>query len=217
MSFKKIKFFYSSLVTIVSLVGFVPVAHAFTGKPATVPTNYQIEGVTGPNLEIVNGYVQLSFVFHNIFIEGGAVIPIPKYPGSSIQVGPDFFSNGTLLVLTVAISDFLGNTTPLPSQALPGGRPLPSIASGALPAIAIAIPQLANTVLYFGPKVIGFFFPLKSLDTAGTILTFRFYDKSGKNSGILSVVGADTNGKNAGILVLLDTARLGITGNVPMI
>jgi hypothetical protein len=173
--------------------------------------NPSIDGITGPDVELVNGRLILSMVFNNISVDGGATIPIPKYPNSSVQVGPDFMSAGTLLVLTVSVTDFLGDKgTMFDPQTLPGGRPLPSVAAGKLPAIAIQVPQLFNSVFYVGPEVLGFFVPFNKLDLAGSILTFRFHNKAGEAIGILGLVGSDASGKNAGILAMMRADLLGI-------
>lgn len=173
--------------------------------------NPQIEGVVGPDVELVNGRLVLSMVFNNVAIDGGATIPIPKYPNSSLQVGPDFQSNGTLLVLTISVTDFIGDKgQSMNPQTLPGGRPIPSVASGVMPALALRIPQLFNSVLYVGPEVIGFFVPFKKLDLAGSIVSFRFYNKNQEPVGILSLVGSDAQGENAGILAMMRADLLGI-------
>lgn len=176
-------------------------------------SNPTIDGVDGPHVSYVNGTVILSMTFQNIAIDGGATIPIPKYPNSTIQVGPDFQSGGTLLSLTVNATDFLGNQGKgLDPQTLPGGRALPGVAAGSLPAIAVQIPKLANTVLYFGPQVIGFFVPFSKLDLAGSIITYRFHNAAGEAVGNISLVGSDANGANAGLLMLMDPSLLGLKG-----
>ena len=181
------------------------------GGTGATGSNPAISGVVGPDVEVVNGRVLLSMVFQNININGGATIPIPKYPNSSLQVGPDFQSSGTLLVLTIAVTDFLGNNgTTLDPQALPGGRPLPSVSAGVLPAIAIQVPQLFNTVFYIGPQILGFFVPFGQLNLAGSIVSFRFFDKTNKPVGILALVGSDQNNKHAGILAMIRADLLGI-------
>lgn len=173
--------------------------------------NTKIEGITGPDVELVNGRLVLSMVFNNLSIDGGATIPIPKYPNSSVQIGPDFMSSGTLLVLTVNVTDFIKDQgTFFDPQTLPGGRPLPSVAAGKLPAVAVQVPQLFNSVLYVGPEVLGFFVPFQGLDLAGSIVTFRFHNKAGEPVGILGLVGSDAQGKNAGILALMRADLLGI-------
>lgn len=173
--------------------------------------NTEIAGIVGPDVEVVNGRLVLSMVFKDLAIDGGATIPIPKYPNSSVQVGPDFQSAGTLLVLTVGVTDFLGDKgQAFNPQTLPGGRPLPSVASGSMPAVALQIPQLFNTVFYVGPEVIGFFVPFNQLDLQGAMLSFRFHNKAGEAIGILALVGADTAGQNAGILAMMRADLLGI-------
>jgi hypothetical protein len=174
-------------------------------------SNTVIEGMTGPDVEMVNGKVMLTMVFKDVFIDGGVTIPIPKYPQSTLQVGPDFASNGTLVSLVINAADYLGNQgSGLDPQTLPGGRPLPGVAAGSMPAVALNVPQLWNSVLYVGPEVIGFFVPFQKLNMAGAIVSFRFYDKSNKAVGLVSLVGADANGQNAGVLAMMNSGLLGI-------
>lgn len=173
--------------------------------------NTEIAGIGGPDVEVVNGRLVLSMVFKDIQIDGGATIPIPKYPNSSIQVGPDFQSSGTLLVLTVSVTDFLGDKgTMFDPQTLPGGRLIPGIAAGVVPAVAIQVPKLMNMVFYVGPQVIGAFMPFKKLDMQGAIVSFRFYNKAGEPVGMLSLVGQDAQGLNGGILAMIRADLAGI-------
>lgn len=167
--------------------------------------NPEIAGVKGPNVELVDGRFLLSMAFTNLSADAGITIPIPNYPNSSLSIGPDFETDGMLVVLTVSVADFvnIGDRGASP-QKLPGGRPLPGVSAGQLPAIALRVPELLNSTLYVGPKVLGFFVPFKQLDLAGQILTFRFHDKSGVRVGNISLVGQDENRQNAGILVLIN-------------
>ncbi len=183
------------------------------GKTCKDPSkcNTEIAGMVGPDVEVVNGRLVLSMVFKDIHIDGGATIPIPKYPNSSVQVGPDFQSSGTLLVLTVSVTDFLGDKgTFFDPKTLPGGRPIPGIAAGVIPAVAIQVPQLLNMVFYVGPEVIGVFVPFKKLEMQGAIVSFRFYNKAGEPVGMLSLVGQDAQGLNAGILAMIRADLAGI-------
>ena len=167
--------------------------------------NPEIAGVKGPNVELIDGRFLLSMAFANINVAGGITIPIPKYPNSSLSIGPDFETDGMLVVLTVAVEDFVNiGDRGLDPQKLPGGRPLPGVGAGQLPAIALRIPEILNSVLYVGPKVLGFFVPFKKLDLAGQILSFRFHDKAGVRVGNISLVGQDANKENGGILVLIN-------------
>lgn len=173
--------------------------------------NPVITGVTGPNVEVVNGRLILNMTFNDITTEGTATIPIPKYPNSSIMVASDFQTGGTLIVVTVAVSDFLSDKgTMFDPQTLPGGRPIPGVAAGVIPAIAIQVPTLMNMVFYVGPEVIGVFVPFKKLDMQGAILNFRFYNKDKKPVGMLSLVGQDAQGLNGGILAMIRADLAGI-------
>lgn len=168
--------------------------------------NPEIDGVVGPNVEFAGEFMVLSMVFTTLNLEGGLSIPIPKHPNSSLAIGPDFQSNGTLLTLSISVRDFDNGSFLDPTQ-LPGGRPLPGVADGQLPAVAVQVPQLFNTVFYVGPKMLGFFVPTDFLNldvVQGAILTFKFYSNEGKRVGNVSLVGADTQSKNAGILVLIN-------------
>ena len=205
MKFVQLKKFAGASLAVLMAITLTACGGAGSGK------NPVIQGVTGPDVEVVNGRLVLSMVFQNIHIDGGATIPIPKYPNSSVQVGPDFQSAGTLLVLTISVTDFLGDKgTFFNPQTLPGGRPLPGIAAGVIPAVAIQVPQLMNMVFYVGPEVLGVFVPFNKLDLQGAIVSFRFYNKAGDPVGMLSLVGSDAGGKNAGILAMVRADLAGI-------
>lgn len=173
--------------------------------------NVNIPGLVGPNVELVNGYVLLKMVFADLSADVGVTIPIPKYPNSSIQIGPDFQSAGTLFVLAVSTKDFLndrGNGFK-ENLTLPGGRPLPGVGSGTLPGVAIVIPQLLNSTFYVGREVIGLFVPFE-FRSGGITGSYRFYDGAKKPIGILALVGEDANRKNSGLLALMRADLLGI-------
>ena len=167
--------------------------------------NPEIVGINGPTVELIDGRFIMSMTFENLKFDGGITLPIPKYPNSSLAIGPDFESDGMLLVFTVAIEDFVsvgGNG--LNPQKLPGGRPLPGVASGQFPAIALKVPQVFDTIFYVGPKMMGLFVPFEKLNLNGGILSFRFHDKDGVKVGTVSLVGQDIEKKNAGILVMIN-------------
>lgn len=167
--------------------------------------NPEIAGVDGPNVEMIDGRFIMSMTFENISFDGGLTLPIPKYPNSSLAIGPDFESDGMLIVFTVAIEDFVNiNDRFMDPQTLPGGRPLPGVAAGQLPALALKVPEVLDSVFYVGPKVLGLFVPFKRLDLKGGILTFRFHDTDGVRVGNISLVGQDQNKDNAGLLMLVN-------------
>lgn len=166
--------------------------------------NIQIPGVIGPKVTLLQDNVLISMVFENINIQGGLRYNIPKYDNSYIEISPDLQSDGTLMAVSVSLQDvFGGGLDQLDPQALPGGRPLPGVVNGRLPAVAFTIEKFKNMSFYLGPKVFGMFVPLKGLNIGGSIVTARFY--TGKTrTGNISLVGEDTNGENSGLLLMLD-------------
>lgn len=165
--------------------------------------NIDIPGVQGPTVTLNQDNVLIAFVFENLALDGGIRYGIPKYPNSYIEVSPDLQSGGTLMAVNLKIDDvFNGSLNQLPAQLLPGGRPLPGVASGRLPAVAFSIEKFHNIAFYVGPQVFGVFVPV-DLGIGNSIATFRYYTE-GSRTGNLSLVGHDANGENAGILLMLD-------------
>ena len=169
--------------------------------------NISIPGVDGPTVTLQQDNVLIAFVFEKIHLDGGLRYNIPKYPNSYVEVSPDLQSGGTLMSVSVSLDDiFRGNLQNLDPMALPGGRPLPGVASGRLPAVAFSIEKFHGIGFYLGPKVFGLFVPLKKLGIGQSVITARFYS-SGSRVGNISLVGEDQNGENAGILLMLDMGK----------
>jgi hypothetical protein len=169
-------------------------------------SNPTISGVTGPNVTYVNGQFTMSIVLTQLNIEGGGQIPIPHMPNSYLEISPDLQSTGTLIQIGLSPTDLAaltgGAVNLLPPTDLPGGRALPGVSGGQLPAIAVQVPSWDNITFYVGPQIFGLFVPVK-LGLAGYEATFRFYDTAGLDIGNISVVGEDTTGANSGFLVLI--------------
>ncbi|MFT6071296.1 MAG: hypothetical protein ACJAT2_000478 [Bacteriovoracaceae bacterium] len=165
--------------------------------------NLKIEGIDGPNIALIQDQILITTVFENIQIDGGLRYVLPKFENSYVEVGPDLNSNGTLMAVSVSISDLLGDLADtLDPQTLPGGRALPGVSGGSLPALAFTIKKWNNMTIYLGKEVFGIFYPF-NLDIDGAIATFRFYIGD-KKSGNISLVGKDNDGENAGVLLLLE-------------
>ena len=173
-------------------------------------SNLQIPGVDGPKVTLMSDSVLISAVFQNLILDGGLRYTIPKYPNSFIEVGPDFQSGGTLMSVNVSLKDIFahvdGGLILLEPQKLPGGRPLPGVLSGQLPAVAFSIEKFKNMSIYLGPKVFGVFFPINLDIGVNNIITARYYVNS-KRGGNLSLVGKDEKGENSGFLLLLDLGQ----------
>jgi hypothetical protein len=176
-----------------------------TGCGGDTGANLKIPGVDGPKVSLLEDNVLITMVFENLQLEGGLRYNIPKYENSYMELSPDLQSNGTLLAFSVSLQDvFNGDLQLLDPQSLPGGRPLPGVASGRLPAVAFSIAKFHNISFYLGPKFFGLFVPV-NMNIDGAIVTARFYAGSSR-AGNLSLVGKDANGANSGFLLLLDLA-----------
>jgi len=167
-------------------------------------TNLQIPGVDGPTLVLKDDKLLISAVFQNIQLQGGLRYAVPKYKSSYLEVSSDHQSDGTLMSVSVSLKDILDTKLQaLPPQSLPGGRALPGVSNGRLPAVAFSIPEWKNMAFYVGPKFFGVFIPT-SLDIGvDNIITSR-YNVGEKRVGNISLIGKDSKGENSGFLLLLD-------------
>ncbi len=166
-------------------------------------TNIQIAGVKGPKVSLLQDNMMISMVFENIQLDGGLRYNIPKYKYSFLEISPDLESNGTLMQVSVSLKDIIdGGLDQLDPAKLPGGRNLPGVVSGSLPAVAFSIEKFNNMSLYLGKDVFGIFVPA-AIGVDGAIASFRYYIGE-KRAGTISVVGNDASGANAGVLLMLD-------------
>lgn len=174
------------------------------GNGGAGTSNIQIPGVSKSSVVLNNDSVLISFVFEQIQLDGGLRYNIPKYPNSYLEISPDLQSAGTLMSISIAIKDVANSSLQLlDPQSLPGGRALPGVAGGRLPAVAFTIEKFHGMSFYVGPKLFGVFIPLNNLGIGNSIITARYY--AGKaRVGNLSLVGADATGANGGLLLMLD-------------
>lgn len=170
----------------------------------TSASNIQVPGVNKMSVTLVQDNVLISMVMEGIQLDGGLRYNIPKYPNSYLEISPDLASSGTLMAISVSLKDvFDTSLQQLNPATLPGGRSLPGVAGGRLPAVAFSIEKFKNMGFYLGPKVFGVFIPMKDLGIGSSIITARYYTGSNR-IGNISLVGQDANGENAGILLMLD-------------
>lgn len=166
-------------------------------------SNIQIAGIKGPNVTLLQDNLLISMVFENVQMDGGLRYNIPKYKYSYMEVSPDLQSSGTLMSISVSLKDVIdGGLDKLDPQKLPGGRNLPGVASGALPAVAFSIEKFHNMSFYLGKDVFGIFVPA-TVGVDGAIASFRYYVGQ-KAAGTISLVGNDDKGENSGVLLLLN-------------
>lgn len=166
-------------------------------------SNIDIAGVDGPHVSLMQDNLLVSAVFENIQLEGGLRYNIPKYKYSYVEISPDLQSAGTLMQVSISLKDIYESGLDMQEpQKLPGGRNLPGVKAGSLPAVAFTIEKFKNMTLYVGKDVFGIFLPT-DVGVEGAIASFRYY-AGGNRAGTISLVGADHNGENSGILLLLD-------------
>ena len=173
-------------------------------------SNIKIPGVSGPYFHMSEDYVQISTVFERLNLSTGVRYNIPEYQGSYIELGPDLQSSGTLLSINVKLENILDEDLLfMDPKKLPGGRPIPSISSGELPAMALHSRELSNLTFYLSKDVFGVFIPLDFGFDVGVnnILTSRYHSNSGLPIGTISLVGQDENDEHSGIFLLLDITK----------
>jgi hypothetical protein len=165
--------------------------------------NIEIAGLKGPTVSLLQDNVLVTVVFENLQMDGGLRYNIPKYKYSYLEVSPDAETNGTLMVISISLKDLVGGgLDQLDPQKLPGGRNLPGVAGGKLPAVAFSIEKFNNMSFYLGKDVFGIFLPTQ-VGVDGAIASFRYY-VGNKAAGTISLVGNDSNGDNAGVLLMLN-------------
>lgn len=170
----------------------------------TSTSNIQVPGVNKMSVLLNQDAVLISMVIQSVQLDGGLRYNIPKYPNSYLEISPDLQSAGTLMAVSISLKDvFNSNLQTLDPLALPGGRALPGVAGGRLPAVAFSIAKFNNMGVYIGPKLFGLFIPIKNLGIGNSMITARYYTGSNR-IGNISLVGADANGENSGILLMLD-------------
>lgn len=170
----------------------------------TSSSNIQVPGVQNMSVTLVQDSVLISMVFQSIQLDGGLRYNIPKYPNSYLEISPDLQSAGTLMAINISLKDvFNTGLQTLDPQTLPGGRALPGVAGGRLPAVAFSIEKFHGMSFYLGPKLFGVFLPLKNLGIGNSIITARYFTGSNR-IGNISLVGQDANGEHSGILLMLD-------------
>lgn len=167
-------------------------------------SNIKIPGVNNLGVSLVQDNMLVSMVLAKVTLDGGLRYNIPKYPNSYMELSPDLQSSGTLLAISISLKDILNTSLQtLDPIALPGGRALPGVSGGRLPAVAFSVSAFKNMTFYLGPKLFGIFIPVESLGSISAIITSRYYAGTTR-VGNISLVGNDANGENAGLLLMLD-------------
>jgi hypothetical protein len=160
-----------------------------------------IPGIHRFQLQIANGNASLAVAFESLETDAGAVIPLQRPRGASIEIGPDFQSNGTLFKISVPLASLFDGGNGLQQAGLPDGRPIPFIRDGHLGAIAVNLPVFGTTYFYLANDVFGMFIPANLPDFPLMIST-KIRDDRGNVLGILAGIPRGSVGAVSGILFL---------------
>lgn len=160
-----------------------------------------IKGVGDFQFSVSSGNARLSVALETLRIEAGARVPLAQPAGAYIEMGPDFKSGGTLLVLSVPLSSLMKDYSNLPQVGLPDGRALPGVRQGALGAVAFELPAIGLTYFYLSGDAYGIFFPV-SLPEVPVLVSSKVKDERGNLLGV--IWGVPKSGKNqlSGVLFL---------------
>jgi hypothetical protein len=161
----------------------------------------KIDGLGKFQFSMDRGNASLSVVFEDLSIDAGARIPLARPAGAFIELGPDFQSGGTLLVLSVPVSGLLQGGNGLPLFGLPDGRPLPGVRNGVLGAVSVQLPILGYSVLYMSEDAYGVFFPL-NLPNLPVMISTRMRDERGNVLGVIYGIPKGSRGSVSGVLFL---------------
>lgn len=155
-----------------------------------------------PDVRIAFGDpVTLTLPLKDLEITVGVRIPIKDLDGAFVELIPQMGNNPATVILSVPAATFDNPAFRLRDPAtLPGGRPLPRIVEGKLPAIALEIPQWRHIVFYLGLETAAIFVPTKGKDP-NVQITLPISDGSGRDIGFITRVPQDNSGQNGGYFV----------------
>lgn len=130
----------------------------------------------------------------------GVKLDIPDVTGAFVELIPQVGNTPASVFLSVPAKAFDSPDFRLRDPGtLPGGRPLPKVSEGKLPAVALVVPQWNNIVFYLGLEVAGLFVPTKGKDPDMQI-TFPISDNSGRQIGFITRIPQE-NGENGGYFI----------------
>lgn len=169
-----------------------------------------IQGVSKYDFRFSNGAIRLSVVFTELKVDAGATIPLAKPTGSTIEIGPDFNSGGTLFAVTVPVAGLAQlNPIGLPILGLPDGRPIPDVINGALTGNLVNLPLFGLSYLYMSKDVFGIFLPV-TLPSINAIVRVKMRDEAGNILGVFYGIPKVGDKTFSGVLVLIPVDGSGL-------
>ena len=175
----------------------------FNGSVSTGPFgNVQVVSI-----DTVNSLIDLDLPILPAAITDGTsfTIPITQLPGATIGLAPTS-AGGTAITLSIPLKYLVNGASFLPTAStLPNGQPLPSVAAGVLPYLAVQLPQIASGVtasVYLGKTQVDMFVTSPYNPIIG--ITLPIHDPTGVQTlGFVSIVPASATGggKDGGFFI----------------
>ncbi len=164
----------------------------------------KVPGVDGPHINIQDGKIILAATFEKLDLPAGFSTVIPKMEYSTAALGPAL-GGGTIIKVAFDPRDVESDVfRAVPSETLPDGRPFPFTVDGALPALAINVPDLLDTTFYASNKLFGFFIPIRMPNDLSIPFDVPIRLKiNGKQIGIVSYIAPDHKGEGSGMMLVL--------------
>ena len=168
----------------------------------------QINGVQGPNFNVVDGQVLMTFKFLNMQVDAGLKAPIPKTKHSFIEFSPNMIDGGMMLQVYMDVEDLKSISVGVgDGNYLPDGRALPGVPGGRLENSLRIDTDWHDISFYYHKELFGLWIPV-GFETAG-ISGYWNINMNQKRVGFLGLVGNDeVRGYKAGGVVLLNLSAL---------
>lgn len=168
----------------------------------------QINGVQGPNFNVVDGQVLMTFKFLNMQVDAGLKAPIPKTKHSFIEFAPNMVDGGMMLQVYMDVEDLKSISIGVgDGNYLPDGRALPGVPGGRLENSLRIDTEWHDISFYYHKELFGLWIPV-GFETAG-ISGYWNINMNQKRVGFLGLVGNDeVRGYKAGAVVLLNLGAL---------
>jgi hypothetical protein len=168
----------------------------------------QINGVQGPNFNVVDGQVLMTFKFLNMQVDAGLKAPIPKTKHSFIEFSPNMIDGGMMLQVYMDVEDLKSISIGVgDGNYLPDGRALPGVPGGRLENSLRIDTDWHDISFYYHKELFGLWIPV-GFETAG-ISGYWNINMNQKRVGFLGLVGNDeVRGYKAGGVVLLNLSAL---------
>lgn len=168
----------------------------------------QINGIKGPNFNVVDGQVLMTIKMLNMQVDAGFKMPIPKTKHSFVEFAPNVLDGGMVLSVYMDVEDLKTINVGIgDGNYLPDGRALPGIPGGRLDNSLRVDTDWHDISFYYHQKLFGIWIPV-GFETAGLSGSWniRMQDKS---IGLIGLVGNDEyRDYKAGAIVLLNLDML---------